>query len=87
MSKRKILKIEAKEKILAQIKKGKELGQSSKELSRDNFELKFNQWIDFTADILSDIFVSSNYSYEFKEHYSSKVEYVGSDWVPDKKYF
>lgn len=91
MSKRqiKIPKQGVKKKIDQQIEKGRQLVLSaqSKNENRDNFEIKYKQWVEFTGEILKEIFVSSTYAADFKEHRSSKVEYVNSGWIPDIEYY
>ena len=79
----------AEEKLKAQIEKGKELfekgsqiiremspGTTQRNRSHDGFKVLYNQWRDFTEEILSELFVSNHYAHEFREAQSSKVEYV-----------
>ncbi|MFX0199464.1 MAG: hypothetical protein ACFFCW_25360 [Candidatus Hodarchaeota archaeon] len=92
-------RVEARAKIEAQIRKGEELrekglsiikSKNSYQISareRDNFEASFEQWEGFTVEILEELFASSHYAYEFKKKQSSKVEYVGSGWIPDIEYY
>jgi hypothetical protein len=54
---------------------------------RDLFQSAFTQWVDITYETLIRVFESSKYALEFKEKHSSKVEYVGSSWVPDIPYY
>lgn len=93
----KISKEDAFEKIDQQIKKGASLIDEGSETFKksmgrvrrvdDNFENKYKIWLKITTEILDDIFISSNYSFEFKERISSHTEYVSSDWKPDIKYW
>ncbi len=93
----KISNAEAKKKIESQIRKAedlfckgeKELSSSSVEgtRARDNFKILYEQWEDFTCEILREIFVSSSYARKFVEVRSSEVEYVAPNWVPGIKYF
>ena len=88
---------EASEKIERQIKKGTTLVEEGskifkKSMSRirrldDNFENKYEMWLNITAEVLDEIFVSTKYSYDFKDKTSSQIEYVSSDWKPDIKYW
>lgn len=86
-------KSQAEIKIEAQIKKGKELAKMGSTLysgdsrDRDNFEILFDQWVDFTYENLKEIFVSYSYAQNFKEKHSSKVHHVGSSWIPDIEYY
>lgn len=97
---KKIIKISheaAKEKIVTQhdlgidlVKSGAELIKKSRNISWsevDSFKLKYDHWHDITSETLNEIFHSSNYSYKFRHHRSSKVEYVNSSWQPDIKYY
>ena len=101
MSKRKI-KVPltmASEKIDSQIQKGKELAKTGSDLiksnyrlrrgarDRDNYKSLYEQWVDFTYEILKEIFYSNSYAVDFKKKKSSKVEYVNSSWKPDVKYY
>jgi hypothetical protein len=101
MSKRllQVKRTEAQTRIEGQIQKGDKLlqegiailesrrGSSESPKERDNFEVKYRQWEEFTSEILREIFVNGSYSHDFKEEHSSVVEYVGSSWVPDIKYY
>lgn len=97
---RKLLKISksiAKDKIARQLEKGNGLAEKGKSVlgekrgistrERDVFESEYNQWVSFTCETLEEIFLSYNYSGEFKKKRSSDVEYVNSNWVPDIKYY
>jgi len=93
----KISKEEAFKKIDQQIEKGltlveegsktfkKSMGRAH--LADDGFENEYKMWLMITKEILSDIFISSNYGDEFEKRKSSKTEYVSSDWKPDIKYW
>lgn len=95
----KIRKDEALESINRQIQKGDALFTKGDSLikekgrhiitsrDRDLFQASFTQWIDLTYAMLIKVFESSKYALEFKEKHSSKVEYVGSSWVPDIPYY
>ena len=78
MSKRHIQtsETEAKSKIDQQIQKGQMLMEEGINILRnrpslgnptrlrDNFEVKYQQWEDFTTEILREVFVSGSYAYE-----------------------
>lgn len=95
----KIKKNEALEAINRQIQKGDALFNKGNSLikekgshnitsrDRDLFKSSFTQWVDLTYSMLNNVFESSKYALEFKEKHSSKVEYVGSSWVPDIPYY
>ena len=94
----KVEKSYAKERLKAQIEKGRELfekgsqivreaSQGSGTRSRDSFKAFYNQWEDFTEEILSGLFASNHQAREFRKTQSSKVEYVGSDWIPGVEYY
>ena len=96
----KIDQSEAKAKIDAQIDKGRNLVEKALHIIRDththtnqhtrakdNFIVTFDQWRDFTIEIINQIFVSSTYAYEFKEKESSKSMLVNSHWSPDVDYY
>ena len=53
----------------------------------DAFKLKYDHWRDITSEVLNEIFVSTDYSYKFRNQKSSKREYVNSSWQPDIKYY
>ncbi len=53
----------------------------------DNFENRFNVWVNITIEILDSIFVSTEYNYEFKNKISSEKDYVSYDWKPDIRYW
>jgi hypothetical protein len=96
----KIIQSEAKTKLDKQIEKGRALAvkamdvlrgtrahTSDRTRERDNYIVLFNKWQDFTTAELNQIFLSSNYSHEFKEKVSSKRKMVSSDWIPDVDYY
>jgi len=93
----KVSKEEAFDKIDQQIKKDSALVEEGSETFKksmrrvrrvdDNFENKYKIWLKITWEIIGSIFISSNYSYEFKKRISSQTEYVSSDWKPDIKYW
>jgi len=101
MSKRllQVKRTDAQTRIDGQIQKGARLleegiatlrsrsGSSESSRERDNFEVKYRQWEAFTSEILRETLVSGSYAHDFHEEHSSVVEYVGSDWVPDIKYY
>jgi len=62
-------------------------GNNSSRNDVDGFKIKYEHWVDITAEILNELFVSTDYSYKFAEQKSSKVEYVSSSWQPDIKYY
>jgi hypothetical protein len=88
---------EASEKVEKQIKKGIGLVEEGSKIFKksmgrirrldDNFENKYEMWLNITVEVLDEVFVSTKYSYDFKEKTSSQVEYVNSDWKPDIKYW
>lgn len=95
----KIKKTEALNLINHQIQKGDELFKKGNLLidersiynissrDRDIFESAFKQWVDITYSMLLSVFTNSKYALEFNKKHSSKVEYVGSSWVPDIEYY
>lgn len=96
----KIEQRDAKAKIDAQIEKGKKLTEQAfhvlKETrvntdqrirAKDNFVVLYDQWCAFTAEILSQVFVSNSYANKFREKKSSKSKLVGSNWKPDIDYY
>lgn len=95
----KISRVEAIALINQQIQKGDTLfkdgcllikrkgNQNISSRDRDFFESSFNHWVNITYSILLRIYTSSKIAMEFKEKSSSKVEYVGSTWIPDIKYY
>lgn len=94
-----VSKGDAQSRVGRQIQKGKALYEegvgilekrpTSAHLSRlrDSFKVKYEQWEGLTAEVLNELFVSGRYAYDFKEHRSSEVEYVSSDWIPDIEYY
>lgn len=96
----KISKADAKKELEAQIQKGKHLWMTGQTIlqetppytdqrvrQRDNFEILYNKWRDFTREMLKEVFVSTSYASDFTEVRSSKSELVGSGWVPDVEYY
>ncbi len=95
----KISKTVALEKIERQITKGSVLAQAGIDFIKknpnhsihrsevDKFEIEFEQWVNITGSIIFEIFDDYNYGSKFKDHISSKREYVSSDWQPDIKYY
>jgi hypothetical protein len=98
-NKLKISKTIALEKIEKQIAKGSILGKKGIEFIRNNpnhsisrseidkFKVELEQWIDITESTLYEIYHSSKYGYDFKNHRASKKEYVSSSWQPDIRYY
>lgn len=96
----KIDQSEAKAKIDVQIANGKKLGEQGWNILRDtqtnsigrgrakdSFVVLFDQWCDFTIEIVDHIFVSNIYARRFKETKSSQHTLVGSHWSPDVDYY
>ena len=95
----KISKTLALEKIERQITKGSVLAKvgidfikknpdhSMQRSEVDKFEIEFEQWVNITSSIIYEIFDDYNYGSKFKNHISSKREYVSSSWQPDIKYY
>ena len=89
----------ALEKLEKQIAKGSLLGKKGIEFIKNNqnhssfrseidkFKVELEQWIDITQSTLFEIYHSSKYGSDFKDHRASKREYVSSSWQPDIRFY
>lgn len=93
----KLSRSQAKEKLDNQyniaadlINTGIETIKKNKRTSRtevDNFRMRYEQWRGITIEVLNEVFVSTDYSYKFRQQQSSEVKYVSSSWQPDIEYY
>lgn len=95
----KIDQSDAKARIDTQIDEGEKLAKQAEQFIRNTvpiddrrrateiFVTLYDQWCDFTFEVIDEIFVSRDYAYKFKDKSSSTGRMVGPGWKPDVEYY